>query len=72
MHRAVRAVSNRLIVASHTVRTDGVFPAEGTEPPAVIMEDVQEALRHTAPAPWMAPPCQRAAAQSGAFSKFVV
>ena len=74
MQRAVRAVSNRVLVAASVARTDGAPPDEA-EPRAVGMEDVQEALRHSTssmPAPWMTPPCQRVSQTLGAFSKFVV
>lgn len=69
MQRAVRAVTNRLVVASSVARTDGVPPPDGAEARAVIMEDVQDAIRHSAPAPWMAPQCQRH--NLGSISKFV-
>lgn len=72
MQRAVKSVTNRLIVASSVAATDGVPPPPDAGERSVAMEDVQEAIRnsHSTPAPWMAPPCQRASQQLGAFRKF--
>ena len=75
MQRAVRVVSNRLI-ASATLgapSAEGLAStADGTAPERKITaEDVHDAIRLPAPAPWMAPPCQRAGSQPSAFNKFV-
>ena len=71
MQRAVRAVSNRLIVSASASRTDGSPSVDGAEARALVTEDVQEAIRQSTPAPWMVPPCQRASQTLGAYSKFV-
>ena len=70
MQRAVRAVSNRLVVSAAAAHADGTLP-EGNESRSIAMEDVQEAIRGGTPAPWMAPPCQRASGSLG-FTKFNV
>ena len=72
MQRAVRAVSNRLVVVAAAARSEGALDAPDGSAAAVRTEDVHEALRTTAPAPWMAPPCQRGSQTLGAFSKFTV
>ena len=69
MHRAVRAVSNRLLVAAASAHTDSGSFADA-EPRALTADDVHDAIRQPVPAQWMAPPCQRAAYNLGAFSKF--
>ena len=70
MARAVRAVSNRLLVAANSVCTEGA-PAESSSHRSLTNDHVLEGIRQSAPAPWMAPPCQRASHTLGGFNKFV-
>ena len=70
MARAVRAVSNRLLVAANSVSTEGA-PAESSSNRSVTNDHVLEGIRQSAPAPWMAPPCQRPSHTLGGFNKFI-
>jgi hypothetical protein len=68
MQRAVRAVSNRLIVAA--VLNDAGATNGATR--HVTADDLHEVIRQPTPsAPWMAPLSQRAGYMLGAFNKFV-
>ena len=69
MQRAVRAVTNRLLVAATVSQDDGSLIADGAER-VVRAESVADAIRQPVPAPWMAPPCQRAGYTLNEFSKF--
>ncbi len=79
MARALKVVSNRLIVAAvlgsgaaEDVEADGSgAPAARPATRVVGAEDVYDAIRQPAPAPWMAPPSQRAGSTLSAFANFV-
>jgi hypothetical protein len=66
MQRAVKSVSNRLLVASAAARSEGGTPAD-PDARALTAEDVHDAIRMPVTAPWMAPPCQRVSQTIGAF-----
>ena len=78
MQRAVRAVTNRLLVAAlHARAGHSHSPAapstsgDAADVQTLSADDLHDAIRLPAPAPWMAPPSQRAGYTLGAFSKFV-
>lgn len=72
MQRAVRVVSHRLLAAAALGGSAGAPPTEETEESRPITTgNIYDAIRLPAPAPWMAPPCQRAGSTLGAYSKFV-
>lgn len=71
MHRAVRVVSNRLLAAAVLSSGKGASPPESEAGCTIKSDDLHDAIRLPVPAPWMAPPCQRAGSTLGAFSKFV-
>ena len=69
MHRAVRAVSNRLVVAAAAVRSESGSAVVPGEPRSLTAEDVQDAVRQQPhSAPWMTPPTQRASQNSYKFA----
>ena len=74
MQRAVRVVSNRLLVAASQGTSQGVSPSGGAAPKRqrLSANDLREAIRQPTmvPAPWMAPPCQKPGYQLGAIAKF--
>jgi len=71
MQRAVRAVTNRVLVAAVVSGSDPGVLQHGAEQCVITGEELQEAIRQPAPAPWMTPPSQRPGYTLGAFSKFV-
>uniref|UniRef100_A0A7S2INC0 Uncharacterized protein n=1 Tax=Haptolina brevifila TaxID=156173 RepID=A0A7S2INC0_9EUKA len=71
MARAIRAATNRLIVAAVLGAAErGTGALEGDKR-SVSAEDLSDAIRQPAPAPWMAPPSQRVGYTLGVFGKFV-
>ena len=74
MQRAVRVVSNRLLVAASQGTSQGVSSSGGAAPKRqrLSANDLREAIRQPTmvPAPWMAPPCQKPGYQLGAIAKF--
>lgn len=72
MHRAVRVVSNRLLASAALSSGKGTFPPDASDAGcSITADDLHDAIRLPVPAPWMAPPSQRAGSTLGAFNKFV-